>query len=358
MRKLKVCVLGATGMVGQQFIRILDGHPTFELALLTASERSKGLQYREATDWVVSQEIPHEVSEMTVDSTIAKRLVENDIDLAFSALPSSIAEEVELNIARAGIPVFSNAGAHRMNDDVPILIPEINPGHLDLVRTQGYDGGFIVTNSNCSTSGLVFGLKPLMQFGIKEVMVTTYQAISGAGRRGVASLDILGNVIPFISSEESKLETEARVILGKLNRGKVDPASFEINASCARVPVKDGHLESVVVDLEEDIPVEEIIKVFDQFSGEPQSLNLPTTPNKPIIVHLEDDRPQPLRDLTTDAGDLGMAVSIGRIRKKKGRLNFFLLVHNTIRGAAGASVLNAEYALAKGYLKSRKEVSC
>jgi len=356
MTRLKACVLGATGMVGQQFVRILAGHPDFELVLLTASERSVGLQYQNSTDWVVSNKIPKEFKEMIVTNTQTEKLVENEIDLVFCALPSGIAEELEIDIATAGIPVFSNTSAHRMKPDVPILIPEINPDHLKLIETQQFTDGFIVTNSNCSTSGLVFGLKPLMPFGLNDVVVTTYQAVSGAGRNGVASMDILGNVVPFIPDEEAKMEVETRAILGKLDDGSIRPADFRINASCARVPVMNGHLESVVVQLDDDVSTDDVIDAFETFSGEPQSLNLPTAPKTPIVVHQEADRPQPLRDLSIEGGDLGMAVKVGRIRKKDGRVNFFLLVHNTIRGAAGASVLNAEYALAKGYLNPRTEV--
>ena len=234
-----------------------------------------------------------------------------------------------------------------MDDDVPILIPEINPSHLDLVKEQNYGDGFIVTNSNCSTSGLVFGLKPLEKFGIRSVTVSTYQAVSGAGRKGVSSMDILGNVIPFISNEEEKMVIETKEILGTLENGKVKPADFDVNASCVRVPVQDGHLESIVVDLEESVEVEHIIETMKGFTGEPQSLNLPTAPLKPIEVLNESDRPQPKRDLSVEEGNLGMTVKIGRIRKQGGRLNMFLLVHNTIRGAAGASVLNAEFAQAR-----------
>ena len=352
MKKLRVGILGATGIVGQHFVKILHNHPSFELVLLTASQHSSGMQYSDATDWIASPEIPPDVSEAEVKKTDVQTILEHEIDIAFSSLPSTIASKVEGDIARAGIPVFSNAGAYRNEDTVPILIPEINPDHISLIDSQEYDHGFIITNSNCSTSGLVFGLKPLMQFGIKSVMVTTFQAVSGAGRHGVASLDILGNVLPFIANEETKLENETKKILGKLEGLKVKHADFEINASCARVPVMNGHLESVVVELEHEISVEETKDAFVQFTGEPQKLQLTSAPEKPIICCSENDRPQPKRDLD----DLGMAVKIGRVRRKGARLNFFLLVHNTIRGAAGASVLNAEFALAKGHLDHLKKV--
>jgi len=346
--KLRTCVLGATGMVGQHFIRILENHPKFEVVAITASERSIGKKYRDATDWIVSRTIPENIEEVRVIATNPEEILRQDIHLVFSALPSSTAFDIESELAHAGLPVLSNAGAHRMDDDVPILIPEINPQHLELVKEQHYGGGFIVTNSNCSTSGLVFGLKPLQEFGIKSVTVSTYQAVSGGGRNGVSSLDILGNVIPFISNEEEKMVLETKEILGDFENGRVKPATFDVNASCVRVPVQDGHLESVVVDLAESVEIGHIADAMNNFTGEPQSLQLHTAPPKPIVVLEESDRPQPKRDLFLEKGDLGMIVKIGRLRKQGARLNMILLVHNAIRGAAGASVLNAEFALAKG----------
>jgi aspartate-semialdehyde dehydrogenase len=355
--KLRACILGATGIVGQHFIRLLSDHPYFEVSGLAASERSKGQQYGEATDWIVSSQIPKQIEDLTLTSLDIAVLQKANYDVFFSALPGDIAFSIEEQLASLGYPIFSNANAHRLLDGVPILIPEINSNHLELIKTQSYDGGYIVTNSNCSTSGLVFGLKPLQDYGIDEVLVTTYQAISGAGRRGVASMDILGNVIPFIRNEEEKIETETRIILGDLSNGVVNPAEFSVNASCARVPVFDGHLESISVKTNNDISVDDAIERFSTFSGIPQEHDLPTAPETPIQVLSEDDRPQPLRDLNLSPSNDGMRVKIGRIRKKGKWLNFFLLVHNTIRGAAGASVLNAEYALAKDYLGSALEVS-
>ncbi len=348
MDKLRTCVLGATGMVGQHFIRILEDHPKFEVVAITASERSIGKKYRDATDWIISRTIPENIDEVRVIATNSDEILRQDIHLVFSALPSSTAFDIESELAHTGLPVFSNAGAHRMDDDVPILIPEINPQHLELVKEQQYGDGFIVTNSNCSTSGLVFGLKPLQEFGIKSVTVSTYQAVSGAGRNGVSSLDILGNVIPFISNEEEKMVLETKEILGDFENGRVTPATFDMNATCVRVPVQDGHLESVVVDLEESVEIGHIADVMNNFTGEPQSLQLHTAPPKPIVVLEESDRPQPKRDLFYEKGDIGMTVKIGRLRKQGARFNMILLVHNTIRGAAGASVLNAEFALSKG----------
>jgi aspartate-semialdehyde dehydrogenase len=355
--KLRACILGATGIVGQHFVRILSNHPFFEVAGLAASERSKGRRYKEVTDWIVSSRIPDQIANIPLSTLDSRVLHEAEYDVLFSALPGDVAYSIEEELAQLGYPIFSNANSHRMSQGVPILIPEINPNHLDLIQEQPYDEGYIVTNSNCSTSGLVFGLKPLQNFGIKEVVVTTYQAISGAGRRGVASMDILGNVIPFIGNEEEKMEVETKRILGRISDDRIIPAEFSLNASCARVPVMDGHLESVAVKLNRDISIDEAIESLTSFSGPPQDLQLPTAPEKPVHVTHEEDRPQPLRDLRLGPHDNGMSVKIGRIRKKGNWLNFFLLVHNTMRGAAGASVLNAEYALNKGYIGELSEVS-
>ena len=351
MKKRRAGILGATGVIGQNFVRFLQNHPYFEIACVTGSASSSGKTYRDATDWIVGDKIPKDVTDLTVLDTESKVVLQNDIDLVFSALPANVAYRVEDELAKAGVPVFSNASVHRMKNSVPILIPEINPDHLNLVSYQQYETGFIITNSNCSTAGLVFGLKPLMDYGISDVVVTTYQAVSGAGRDGIGAMDILGNVIPYIANEETKVEQETRLILGENSNGKIVPAPFTVNASCARVPVLNGHLESVVVELEHELSVNQVIEVYNSFNGEPQNLKLPTAPSNPIIVMKEQDRPQPTRDLSLQTGDLGMAVKIGRIRKHKNRLNFFLLIHNAIRGAAGASVLNAEFAIAKGVLK-------
>ncbi|MGY5853913.1 MAG: aspartate-semialdehyde dehydrogenase [Candidatus Thorarchaeota archaeon] len=351
MSKLRACVLGATGLVGQQFVRLLHNHPKFELVTLAASSNSAGKSYRESTEWAMEGTIPDKVADICVIETRLDEIVSNNVDIAFSGLPSDVALDIEAGLASKGVHVFSNAGAHRRNPSVPILIPEINPDHLNLVNFQKFGAGFIVTNSNCSTSGLVFGLKPLMKYGIKQVFVTTYQAISGAGKTGVASMDILGNVIPYIGGEEEKVEWETREILGSLVDGSVRPAEFDVNASCARVPVVNGHLESVVIRLSEDVGTEQIVSDFESFAGEPQNLNLSMAPGNPIEILNQEDRPQPVRDLTHDNDPHGMAVKIGRVRKKGLYLNFYLLVHNTMRGAAGASVLNAEYALSRGHLR-------
>jgi aspartate-semialdehyde dehydrogenase len=349
LKKFKAGILGATGVVGQQFVKILSNHPFFEATVVTGSAKSLGKTYGDATDWSVTNYLPEIVSDLNILDTDANAILRNDIDFVFSALPASIAYDLEDELASSGIPVFSNAGAHRMKESVPILIPEINPDHLNLVSFQQYDEGFIVTNSNCSTSGLVFGLKPLIGNGIRNVFVTTYQSISGAGRHGVSSMDILGNVIPHISEEEVKLESETTKILGQAENERITTAKFSVNATCARVPVMNGHLESVVVQFDSEISIEQAITSFKDFA-EPQVKGLPMAPEIPIEVFETNDRPQPIKDLVTERDPHGMAVKVGGFRKKGKWLNFWLLVHNLMRGAAGASVLNAEFARAKGVI--------
>lgn len=346
MSRLSAGILGATGMVGQQFIRLLTEHPYFEPVLLTGSDRSAGKNYASSTEWVVSGSLPEWVADMQVKDTSVASVLADGVDVVFSALPGSVAYEIEKQIATAGTPVFSNASAHRMEPMVPILLPEINPDHLGLISFQEYTPGFIITNSNCSTAGLVFGLRPLMQFGIRQVIVTTYQAVSGAGRTGVGSLAIIGNVIPYIDDEEAKLESEPMKILGTMDGNRVIEPPFRIHANCARVPVLDGHLESVVIEFEEEVSEREVSKAFSDFDG----VNLPSAPIKPISLLTDADAPQPRRDLIQSSDDTGMAVKIGRIRSKGTLVSFFLLVHNTVRGAAGASILNAEFALESGIL--------
>ncbi len=349
MKKYRIGILGATGIVGQRFVSLLGSHPHFEIVSLTASKKSAGRKYSEIVDWYMRNDIPENVRETIIVNNTDKEISRENLDIVFSALPSKLAYDIEIDLAKEGIAVFSNTNAHRMDIDVPILIPEINANHLQLVGKQKFGTGFIVTNSNCSTSGLVFGLRPLQKFNIREVYVTTYQSISGAGKKGVASMDILGNVIPFISGEEEKMELETKKILGTFDGEQIQDADFDINASCARVPVLEGHLESIVVNFNEDVSLEEINQSFKSFNGLDTN-TFPTAPMNPIILTLEDDRPQPTRDLLTEK-NLGMAITIGRVRRKGTSVNFFLLVHNTLRGAAGASILNAEYALQEGFLK-------
>ncbi len=345
--------MGATGLVGQQFVRLLENHPYFEVVALTASKKSEGKKYCKVTDWFLKTKVPNYIADTTVTATSLETIQKKDVEIVFSALPSHISNEIEISLAKENISVFSNANAHRMKYNVPILIPEVNPDHLNMVKFQNFNHkGFIVTNSNCSTSGLVIGLKPLMKYRIKNVIITTYQALSGAGKQGVVSMDILNNIIPYIKDEEEKIERETKKILGERKGDKIEAAEFNVNASCARVPVKNGHLESIVIELEEEIDVKEVLNDFKNFTNEPQALELPTAPKNPIIIVTDQNRPQPARDLNilNNEEEQGMVVTIGRVRKKENCLNFFLLVHNTIRGAAGASVLNAEFAYAKNFL--------
>ncbi len=345
----KVAILGATGAVGQRFIQLLQDHPWFKIEVLAASERSSGKKYKNACNWVMESELPKEIAEMeVVDSDVESVEKAGDVDLVFSSLPGELAGPVEEEFA-ALYPVFSKASAHRMENDVPLLIPEVNPDHAGLIpiqqKNRGWKG-FITTDPNCSTIQLVISLKPLMAFGLKQVVVSTMQAISGAGYPGVPSLDIIDNVVPFISKEEEKLECEAMKLLGSFDGQKVQDADFLLSASCNRVHVKDGHLESVFVKLEDNPKIDDIIDAFSRFEGEPQKLKLPSAPKKPIVVRTEQNRPQPRYD--RDAGK-GMSVTVGRIREDPiMTFKYMCLGHNTIRGGAGAGVLSAEFLVAKG----------
>ncbi|OGD22159.1 MAG: aspartate-semialdehyde dehydrogenase [Candidatus Aminicenantes bacterium RBG_16_63_16] len=350
MKKIMVVVMGGTGLVGQQFVRLLDGHPYFELAAITASGRSAGRSYGQAMPWAVGGDIPERAARLEVLDTSLETVMSRAPDIVFSALPAAAAEGIEPALRERGVRVFSNAGCRRQDADVPVLIPEINPGHLELARRQqARYGGFIVTNSNCSTSGLALVLKPLEKFGLREVTVTTFQSISGAGRRGLASFDIAGNVIPWIKNEEEKMERESRKILGELTADGIRPASFPVSATCCRVPVREGHLMSVSVRFANGAGAADVAEALAAFRGVPQGLGLPTAPEQPIIVRPEEDRPQPALDAWAGRPERarGMAVSVGRIREKDGVLSLILLVHNTVRGAAGACVLGAELAAAE-----------
>ncbi len=347
----KVAILGATGAVGQRFIQLLQEHPWFEIEVLAASERSAGKRYKEACAWRMETTLPPEVSEMTVANTSQKAVSESgNVDLVFSALPGDMAGPVEEEFA-AKYPVFSKAGAHRMEDDVPLMIPEVNPEQLELLRIQrkrrGWEG-FISTDPNCSTIQLAMTLKPLMAFGLTKVIVTTMQALSGAGYPGVASLDIIDNVVPYIPKEEEKMESETRKILGTFDGKRVEPAKIAVSASCNRVNVKDGHLEAVSVELKSKPSVQEVMEAFRSFVGEPQRLNLPMAPQKPIVVRGEIDRPQPRFDREEGKG---MSIVVGRVRSDPiMTVKYLCLGHNTIRGAAGAGILSAELAAAKGLI--------
>jgi aspartate-semialdehyde dehydrogenase len=292
--KRKVAIIGATGAVGQRYIQLLQGHPWFKIDVLAASERSAGKKYKDACNCLLESELPKAIAEMpVVNADVASVEKAGDVDLVFSSMPGDLAGPVESEFA-ALYPVFSKASAHRMGKDVPLIIPEINPDHAELIKVQqkirGWKG-FISTDPNCSTIQMAITLKPLMQFGLKQVVVTTMQALSGAGYPGVASLDIIDNVVPFISGEEDKMETEALKILGTFNRGIIQNADFKLSASCNRVNVKDGHLESIFVKLDQDPSIEQIEAAFEDFKGAPQLLKLPSAPENPIIVRHEKNRP-------------------------------------------------------------------
>ena len=349
-RKLRVGILGATGMVGQRFIQLLRNHPQFEITALAASDRSQGKSFQEACTWRLAGEMPASVRSITVAAPEPPL----DCELIFSSLPGDIARESEGAFARAGFPVISNSSAYRMDADVPLLIPEVNHEHLELLDGQRRNGngqqGYIVTNPNCSTIMLALALAPLhSRFGVKSVVATTMQALSGAGYPGVASLAISDNVLPFIEGEEEKIEQETLKILGRLNVDTIDAAPMNVSAQCNRVNVSDGHLAAVRVKLVQPATIDEVRDALASFTALPQELHLHSAPERPIIVREESDRPQPRLD--RDAGN-GMSVTIGRLQPDNVLdYRFVALSHNTIRGAAGAAILNAELLLALGKLK-------
>jgi len=346
--KTPIGILGATGIVGQRFVQMLEHHPWFEVAWLAASDRSEGQPYAEAARWRMKTPIPSRVAEMRVSPVKPEAAPK----IVFAALDAAIAAEFEPRFAHAGCAVVSNSSALRMQSDVPLVIPEVNPEHIKLLECQTWrrqSGGFVVTNPNCSAIGLVMALAPLeQQFGLETVMAVTMQAVSGAGYPGVPSLDILGNVIPYIAKEEEKMEEETRKVLGQLNGSGIVPGAFGMSAQCNRVAVEDGHTESVSVKLKKKARPEEIIAAWNEFRSAPQELRLPSAPEQPVRYVASADRPQPRFD--ADCGN-GMTATVGRLRPC-GVLDwkFTVLSHNTIRGAAGAALLNAELLRVKGYL--------
>jgi aspartate-semialdehyde dehydrogenase len=338
MKKYRVGILGATGMVGQRFIQLLENHPQFEITAVAASDRSQGKTYGEACTWRLNGEMPNAVRSLPVQPPAPPL----DCDLVFSSLPGDIARETEGSFANAGFPTISNSSAFRMDEDVPLLIPEVNHQHLDLLTRQRQrytSGGYIVTNPNCSTIMLALALAPLhASFGVTSTVVTTMQALSGAGYPGVASLDIIDNVLPHISGEEEKIETETTKILGPL----------AVSAQCHRVNVADGHMAAVRVNFKRKPELRELREALSEFRSLPQELRLHSAPANPIVVRDELDRPQPKLD--RDAGN-GMTITVGRLREDTVMdYRFVVLSHNTIRGAAGAAILNAELLIALNHL--------
>ncbi len=350
--RLRVGVLGATGAVGQKLVGLLDGHPWLEVTSVAASQRSTGRTYGEVVHWLETAPLPPEVAALPV--VAAEPPLE--CDLVISALDAEAAREIEPAFAAAGYPVFSNASAYRMRPDVPLLVPEVNPDHLRLVERQPTAPAFIVTNPNCSTVGLVLALKPLADaFGLDAVQVTTMQAASGAGYPGVSALDILGNVIPHIAGEEAKLEAEPRKILGTLAADLVADHPVTISAQANRVPVLDGHLLSVSVRLSRPVGVDEVRTALASFTSPIAGLGLPSAPDRPVALLAADEVPQPRRHASL--GD-GMVVYIGCVRTCPVLgVRFVALVHNTVRGAAGAAILNAELAIRQGLVAHRADVS-
>jgi aspartate-semialdehyde dehydrogenase len=349
-KKFRVGILGATGTVGQRFIELLEGHPQFEVTALAASDRSQGKTYAEACAWRLACERPARVAALEVSAPVPPL----DCDLIFSSLPGEMAREAEDAFARAGYAVISNSSAFRMDEDVPLLIPEVNPEHLALIETQrrkrGYERGFIVTNPNCSTIMIALALAPLhARFGLESCVATTLQALSGAGYPGVASLDVVDNVLPYIASEEEKIESETLKILGRMTAtpdARVEPAAMRVSAQCHRVNVSDGHMAALRVKFARPVELEELKDALASFSALPQEMRLHSAPARPVIVRDEPDRPQPRLD--RDAGR-GMSVTVGRIRRDAVLdYRFVALSHNTVRGAAGAAILNAELLVATG----------
>lgn len=337
---INVGVLGATGAVGQRFVQLLADHPWFNLEALTASERSAGKEYGKVVNWRLDAPFPDNIGNIVVRPTTVESV--KDCDIVFSAMPADIATPLESAMADAGIAVCSNASSHRMDNDVPLVVPEVNPDHLGLIdmqRDKGRDG-FIVTNPNCSTIVMMLSIEPLRKFGYSSIRVATMQAISGAGFEGIPAMGIYDNVVPFIGGEEEKMESESLKILGSFNGSEIKPAGITISASCHRVPVIDGHTMAIWMDIDE--PVDAVIDAFKNYKSPLD--NLPLQPEMAVQYLDQPDRPQPRLDRNRGKG---MSVSVGRVREG---LRFIALGHNTIRGAAGASVLNAELIHTKNYL--------
>ena len=349
MKKLEVGILGATGMVGQRLASLLENHPWFELAWLGASDRSAGKTYAQACNWRLEHPMPTAARDLTVHECVPDGKAPQ---LLFASLDGKVAAEVEGAFARAGHAVVSNSSFYRMEPDVPLVIPEVNPDHLMLVRSQRRErnwNGMIVTNPNCTTVGLAMSLAPIERgFGLDKVMMTSMQAVSGAGYPGVPTLDILGNVIPHIGGEEEKVERETQKLLGILSDGGVQPGRFAVSAQCNRVMVENGHTETVSVALRRKASREDLLAAWREFMPAPEVHRLPSAPGRPVVLRDEADRPQPRFDVNTEHG---MAAVIGRLRPCPVLdFKYVVLSHNTIRGAAGAALLNAELMKAEGYL--------
>ncbi len=354
MNKIKVAVLGCTGLVGQQFVRMLDRHPWFQIKALAASGKSVGKPYGETADWIFSNPLSEEISQIRLCNAEVDELKNGGVEIVFSALPVEIAAGLEQEAVSAGLRVFSNTSSHRMDNNVPILIPEVNAGHLKVAELRANQNqGYIITNPNCSTVGLAIALAPLVGFGLRQVIVSTYQAISGAGRNGLGAFSIQGNIIPHISGEEEKMEQETAKIFGRPVNGQIESSGIKIIAQCLRVPIRDGHIEAVTVELEEAIDPEVILSALKNHFPLSKKPTLPTLPETPLLLRTEPDRPQPVLDVWAGSPERarGMAVTLGRIRVKDRHIQLILLLHNTVRGAAGTSILSAELATAQGLVR-------
>jgi aspartate-semialdehyde dehydrogenase len=348
MQKLEVAILGATGAVGQRFIQLLENHPWFSVAEVIGSSRSAGKTYAEAANWVLDGQPPAAVANLVVKPLDA----DFSSPLVFSALPKEAAREVEMPLAADGHVVCTNASAHRMVEDVPLLLPEVNAEHLALIDIQrakrGWKTGALVANSNCTTMPVIMALKPLMKFGIRRYNMVSMQAISGAGYPGVSSMDILDNVIPYVPGDEGKMETETRRMLGTLEGDRVTWIGADASASCNRVPVIDGHLVNMSVEFDTDPTLDDVVSAWDNFSVSPEIRHLPSSPEFAVQYLRQHDRPQIRRDRNNGNG---MTTTIGRLRECSILdYKFATLSHNTIRGAAGCSILNAELMAVRGYL--------
>lgn len=338
--------MGASGLVGQRFCQLLTDHPYFEEPVLYGWSNSG----RKLSDILKVE--PESVSETLLAQTLmpieTSKILRESYDVIFSAIPSSLDRNIELELSKGGARIFTNSGMNRMNPEVPIIVPEVNDSHFSLV--EGRDG-FIVANGNCSSIGLALPMKPLMRFGPEHVEVTSMQALSGAGYPGIPSLDAISNLVPYIDSEEEKIMREVPKILGQPSKGSIESSSLQIDATCTRVPVREGHTESVTVTFSEEPDEGELKKSFSSFTASPQELCLPTAPPFPVILEESQDRPQPALDLLRGKGRArGMAVTVGRLRVKGNQARFVTLSHNTVRGAAGGSVLNAELAYSRGII--------
>jgi len=354
MGKIPCAVLGATGMVGSRFVKALLDHPWFSLELMAGSEGSAGRTLRDASAAARDLQLTNGVLDQILVPPDPDTIVNSGVRVAFSSMPASVAGPVETRLAQSGVAVFSNARSHRYDPHVPILVPEINPTHLGLLgeAESVFGGGFIVCNSNCTTSGVVMALAPLVRWNIQDVSIASYQALSGAGLPGPSAIHMVGNVLPFIDGEEDKVVIETLKIMGALSSKDVVPAEFAVHPTCVRVPTAHGHLLVLQVRLAEELDEADLRRALHNFTGVPQQLGLPTAPERPVVVRLEDDRPQPRLD--AEAGGPGraegMAVSVGRLRVEGDCVRIVVLVHNLVRGAAGGSVLNAELAHAYKYI--------